>query len=317
MQYKQFLTQPINSVSRLYYLLSVYAHHSKINALAIGFLTGCILASPFYFLSTPALGYYSVTALMPTILVGCYSSISAMLFCNDKPSLLASIIEGGHNSCLKLAIKLGWSLSETIENNKFDLPSNFRGYAPLHVAVVTGNKEAAKLIIKGGANINQLTNRDTILGIQTKRIRRVISRRSHTYPDYVIIHTPIYGETKEYSALHLACKKGNVDMIQLLLKCHVNITQLDHLKRVPKSLLSEKCVNILREKSKLEHSLLTLTALAINASDEIKVTPENTVYDMQVFLYEVKKKEPLNRFLNDGKIAFKNNSASNQSTLRL
>ena len=296
MSYKQLFSKLCNLVVGLYFWLNVYAHHSIMYALAIGFVAGCILSSPFYFLSASTLSFGSITAFIPSFLIGCYSSIGTMLFCNDKSSLLGSIIESDQNSCLKLAIKLGWSRSDTIKHNKFDIPSHFRGYAPLHVAVVAGNKQAAKMLLKAGADINLLTNRKEVIEIRTKVIRRVISRNSHTHRDYIVLRTPVYGITKKYSPLHLACKAGNESMIQLLLKHHADNTQTDHLGRVPKSLLSMECAQKLKQKSKLEHSLLTLAALKINATDHIKVTDDNTVYDMQVFLYEVKCKEALNRF---------------------
>ncbi|KAF3692142.1 B-cell lymphoma 3 protein [Channa argus] len=92
---------------------------------------------------------------------------------------------------------------------------NFDGFTPLHLAVLRGHKDLARMLLDGGADINAMD----IKSGQTPLMHAVESNN----PDMVhfLIENGCDVNSQSYSgntSLHSACGRGQVDTVRLLLK---------------------------------------------------------------------------------------------------
>ena len=126
----------------------------------------------------------------------------------------------GHTDIVKLLLD---NNCDVIDNN---------GFSPaLHSACEGGSVDIVDLLLRNKCNINQCQPRtnESPLIVACDRNKEAVVKLLLSYEacDVNII------DCDNCNALHYACKNGQADIVELLLKRHCNITQCNKLMKTP------------------------------------------------------------------------------------
>lgn len=205
-----------------------------------------IFPPPFF----PLIGLFVMSSLLfPMVMEAIY----------PKCELLSDLVIGRYHTCLELALKRGVLTNKRVENNPVGEPKWHRGYTALHVAVLEGELESTKRLLAYGADVNRMTKRRKITRVEHRMIERFVDDNYHVN----IVAFPIYGRTERSCPLHLACQKGDVNMIKLLLSNGADSTIKDSRGFRAFDLLPTDLKKDISMVSQLSPSLRVLAALKI------------------------------------------------------